>query len=151
MHLWAVQYLFFYEEHTINNHMCIKYKLVIITYSHCVLIKDKTCVCPQLSVLLLCVLSVSSGCSTSGRQHATADLSSAPPSCQSEEPLPLSVCLPTIQLYTDTHTRSGSWGTHTLTQSRVCVLLLGDYFSFLCVSAADREKQRACDLLECSG
>ncbi len=46
------------------------------------------------------------GYSTSGRQHATADLSSAPPSCQSEEPLPLSVCLPTIQLYTDTQAQA---------------------------------------------
>jgi len=53
-------------------------------------------------LLLLCALAPF-GYSTSGRQHATAALSSATPGCQSEEPLPLSVCLPAIQLYTDTH------------------------------------------------
>lgn len=88
------------------------------------------------------------GYSTSGRQHVTEDLSSAPPSCQSEEPLPLSVCLPTIQLYTDTQ----AWAheadkcTHTHTQNPTlcweCVQMLQDYFSFLCVREADTERER---------
>ena len=85
--------------------------------------------------------------STSGRQHATADLSSAPPSCQSEEPLPLSVCLPTIQLYTDTHTRSASPSRHThththtvLSAERVCW-----YYKttlVFCVWERSRQKER---------
>lgn len=79
-----------------NNNVC--------TTPHtdpCRLIKEKMCIC-SLCRPLLRALGLF-GYSTSGRQHATADLSSALPSCQSEEPLPLSVYLPTIQLYTDIH------------------------------------------------
>lgn len=95
--------------------MCVNdRKLLYIIQRWNVCILFKCCCCPLLGALGLF------GYSTSGRQHATADLSSPPPSCQTEGPLPLSVCLPTIQLYTDTHTHSGSWRrwthTHTNTQ-----------------------------------
>lgn len=173
MHFWTVQYLIFirmafedagsYMRRTQsgaqNGHKpcSAAHSHTSVTCNYCTLIKDKVWVCwlnPPL--LRACELWISTQ-STSARQHGTADLSSAAHSCQSEEPLPLSVCLPTIQLYTNTQVQAREAHTHARTQSlSFCwewVLMLRDYFSCVCVweEQKEREAERACDLLECSG